>query len=230
MPTRIFSLGGSAIVPGKVDYSLLKKLKSLILGLSRREQVVIVCGGGRTAREYISALEKEGASEYERCSVGIECTRLNALLVALFLGQLANSHIPTTTGEFLKAMKKHRIVVTGGGLEDAHIGTTSDGTTAFLTALLHEKEFINLTNVSGLYDKDPRKFRNAKLVPRISYGDFWKLMGKVKEKPGQHFILDSYATKIITKNKIRVAILDGKEIKNISSYLDGRKFVGSVIG
>lgn len=229
MKTRIFSLGGSVIVPGKVDYPLLKSFKALILKIAREEKVVIVCGGGKTARNYISALEKEGASEYERCRVGIECTRLNALLVAVFLGKQANSHIPSTTREFLQALKKHRIVVTGGGLEDAHIGTTSDGTTAFLTALLGEKEFINLTNVSGLYNKDPEKFKDAELIPRISYKDFGKLMARVKEKPGQHFILDSYATRIINRKKIRVAILGGRDVKNLASYLDGKKFIGSVI-
>jgi len=230
MPARIFSLGGSVIVPGRVDIALLKRLKSIFLKISKKEKVVIVCGGGRIARDYIQALEKEGASEFERCTVGIECTRLNALLVALFLGKNANSDIPSTTKEFLQEYKNNRIVVTGGGLEDAHIGTTSDGTTAFLTALLKEKEFINLTNVAGLYDKDPAKSRDAKLIPKISHEGFQKMMSKVKEKPGQHFILDSYATKVINQKKIMVVILDGKNVANLTSYLAGRSFIGSVIG
>ncbi len=230
MPTRIFSFGGSVIVPGKVNYSLLKKLKSFILKISKKEKAVIVCGGGRIARDYIQALEKEGASAYDRCKIGIECTRLNALLVSLFLGKPASPKVPETTKEFLELFKKYKVVVTGGGLESAHIGTTSDGTTAFLTALLREKEFINLTNVSGLYDKDPTKFRNAKLIRKISYKDFEKMMKKVKEKPGQHFILDSYATKVISQNKIKVAILNGRDLKNLESYLREGKFIGTLIG
>lgn len=229
MEPLIFSLGGSIIVPKNVDLLFLKKFKKFLLKISKKRKVVIVTGGGRTARNYIMALEKAGSSVRERNIIGIECTRLNALLLTTFLAKIANPSIPVTTKEFLSFYKKFRIIVTGGGLEESHLGTTSDGTTAFITEKLKVKEFINLTNVNGVYNKDPKTHKDARLIKKLSYKEFEKLMDKIKEKPGQHFILDSYALKIIKKNKIRVAILNGRNLKNLNNYLNGKKFIGSVI-
>ena len=95
---------------------------------------------------------------------------------------------------------------------------------------LKEKEFINLTNVNGVYNKDPKFYKDARLIRNLSYADFGKLLSKVKEKPGQHFILDRLAFRIIKQNKIKVAILNGRDIKNLKAYLQGKRFAGSVIG
>ena len=44
MKTIIFSLGGSIIVPNKVDYLFLGKFKKLLLRLSKNSKIVVVCG------------------------------------------------------------------------------------------------------------------------------------------------------------------------------------------
>ena len=224
----ILSVGGSIIVPDNDDYVFLKNFKKLLQSLSKKYRIVIVCGGGRTARNYIQALEKEGISKYDQNIIGIYCTRLNALLLTSFLG--ANKEIPTNMKEFYQLLKKNKILVTGGGLEKFEIGSTSDGTTAVIARRLNTKMFINLTNVNGLYDRDPRKFRNAKLIRQISHEDFEKIMKRVKEKPGQHFILDSLATRIILMEKIKAIILNGHNLKNLENFLQGKRFVGTVIG
>lgn len=230
MKQIIFSLGGSIIVPNKIDYHFLKKFKTFIAKLAKKHKIAIICGGGKTARDYIKALEKEKATIHERNTVGIECTRLNALVLATFLGKLANQKVPLTTKEFLKMRKRYKVVVTGGGLEKHHVGTTSDGTTAYITAKLRAKQFINLTNVNGVYNKNPIIHRNAKRLRKLSYKKLYQRIKNIKEKPGQHFILDKYATQVITKHKIKVAVMNGRNIKNIENFLKGRKFVGSIIG
>jgi len=222
MDIIILSLGGSVIVPDKVDYAFLSKFKKLILALAKKKKIVICTGGGKTARNYIYALEKEGLSKHNRDMIGIEATRLNAKLVSSFL--LGSAEIPTTLKEVKNALKKRRIVICGG----LRPGITSDGTTAEIARYLKAKSFINITNVKGLCNKDPKKYKDAKLIPKISYKEFAKMMRKVKEKPGQHFILDSLATKIIQKSKIKVIIL-GKNLQNLENCLKGRHFVGTII-
>jgi len=222
MDVIILSLGGSIIVPDKVDYTFLRKFKKLILALAKRKKVVICTGGGKTARNYIRALEKEGLSKHNRDMIGIEATRLNAKLVSTFL--LGSVEIPTTLKEVKNALKKRKIVICGG----LRPGITSDGTTAEIARFLKAKSFVNITNVKGLYNKDPKKYKNAKFIPKISYKKFTKMMKKVKEKPGQHFILDSLATKIIQKSKIKAIIL-GKNLQNLENCLKGRHFIGTII-
>ena len=52
----VISLGGSLIVPEKVDVKFLKEFKKIILKNTKKHKFVIVCGGGSIARKYIQAL------------------------------------------------------------------------------------------------------------------------------------------------------------------------------
>lgn len=220
--TIVISLGGSTIVPDKVDYNFLKAFKNAIGKVRGKTRIVICTGGGSIAREYISALEKEGINAIDRDWMGIAATRLNAKLVGLFLGR-CNSEIPSSLNEVVESAKKHDIVVCGGLVP----GRTSDGSTAEIAKELKAEVFINMTNVAGLFDKDPKKYKDAKLIPTISHDEFAKIVRKIEEKPGQHFILDATAAKFSREAGIKVVILQG--IENLEKCLEGKKFIGTVI-
>ena len=224
----VISIGGSIIVPDGIDFRFLNKLKKVLFRLSKKHRIVVITGGGKTARRYIEALEKEGASEYTRDLVGIECTRLNARFLSSFLGYLYKE-VPRTLREVSVMLSRSRIVVCGGLGQGRRVdgGRTSDGTSAEIAQYIWAHLFINMTNVKGLYTKDPRKFKDAKFIPKISYKEFNKIMSKVKEKPGSHFILDSFAFRIVSRKKIKTIILCG--VKNLQGAIEGKKFVGTVI-
>jgi len=218
----VISLGGSVIVPSDVDYVFLKKFKKLVLEEAKKRKVVICTGGGKTARNYIEALGKVRASNYEKDSIGIAATRLNATLLSFFLG--LHGDISLSLKEVKKCLKKNNIVICGG----IRPGVTTDGITAEIAKALHASMLVNITNVKGLYDKNPVKYKDAKLIRKISYKGFTKMLRKVKEKPGQHFVLDSYCTDIIQKEKI-IAVILCKNIANIEKFLKGKRFVGTTI-
>ncbi len=59
MNTTVISLGGSIIVPDKIDVPFLKKLKTTILShIKKGNRVVLVCGGGSVCRTYQKAATK----------------------------------------------------------------------------------------------------------------------------------------------------------------------------
>ena len=219
--TIVISLGGSIIVPKEVDYKFLKEFKKTILSV-KNKKIVICTGGGFTARDYIQALRKEKLNDYTQDLIGIEVTRLNAKLVASFIRK-CNQEIPTTLEQVKELLQTHNIVICGG----LSSGQTSDGTTATIADYLDAKEMINITNVKGLYDKDPRKFKNAKFIPKISHKEFYKMISKLKKEPGQHFVLDTLAAEIAMKAKIKVVILQG--MKNLKGCITKKKFVGTII-
>ena len=129
--------------------------------------------------------------------------------------------------EFLikSLLKKNNLIICGAlGYEPK---MTSDGTAANIAREIKADYFINITNVSGLYDKDPRKNKNAKFISRINFNDFLKIVMKIKYKPGQHFVLDQTAAEIITKYKIKTVILKG--VNNLEGFLREKKFIGTVI-
>lgn len=223
----VISIGGSIIIPDDVNYDFLVRLKKTIFRLSKKHKIVIVTGGGKTARKYIKALAKNGASEYIQDVIGIECTRLNARLVSSFFG--ISREIPKTLEEVSSLISSFRLVICGGLGKGKLIGVgkTSDGTSAEVAQRIGAHLFINMTDVNGLYSKDPKRYKDAKFIPNISYSNFNKIISKVKEKPGEHFILDSYAAKIISRHKIRTIILRG--INNLGGAIENKKFVGTVI-
>ena len=225
MKPIVMSVGGSIFNPEGFNFNFVKKLKSVLTKVAKKRKVVVVCGGGKTARNYIIPLRNAGVNE-KRCElIGIGITRMNARFFLNFFGKIASQHVPASMKEVSNLLKRSSIVFTGGlrFVPDS----TSDGTAAGL-ANYFKTDFINMTNVKGLYTKDPRKFRDAKFIPKISFNSFNKITSKMKYKAGQHFVLDQNAAKIIKKHKIKTYIV-GPDLKNFEKLIKGKKFTGTII-
>lgn len=221
----VLSLGGSLIIPDGINVSYLKKFREVIKRNSRKYKFIIVCGGGSVARKYIYALREIGINETLQSMAGISATRTNARFMSYFFNQNPWNGIPQKMEEIHKYLKSQDIVFCGA--LEYKPNQTSDSTSAQIAE--HFKSiFINLTNVSGLYDKNPKKFKNAKFIPEISWEEFDRLANKMKYKPGQHFVLDQTASKTIMKNKITTYII-GQNAKQLDNLLNGRKFKGTEI-
>ncbi len=221
----VLSLGGSLIIPENIDVEFLRKFKRTILKYKERRKFIVVCGGGSIARKYISALRGEGINEKLQCFSGISATRMNARFMNYFFNINPEHGIPHTL-ETLKKYLKDYDVVFCGALEYKPNQTT-DSTAAELARTFRDV-FINLTNVSGLYDKNPKVHKNAKFIPKISWREFYRRANQSKYKPGQHFVLDQTASKIIMKFRIPTYIL-GKDLKQLENVLNGKKFTGTLI-
>lgn len=221
----VLSLGGSLIIPENVDYEFLKKFKKTILKNIHKCKFVIVCGGGSIARKYIFALEKEGMNETFQSFAGISATRMNARFMSYFFHQDQARGIPHKMSELKKYIKKFDIVFCGA--LEYKPRQTSDSTSAEI-AKEFKTIFVNLTDVQGLHDKNPKKFKNAKFISKISWKNFDKMANKLKFKPGQHFVLDQRASKLILKYKIPTYIL-GKDMKQLDNLLNGKEFKGTKI-
>lgn len=222
----VISLGGSLIIPDDVNIKYLKEFKKIILRNKARNKFIIVCGGGSIARKYIAALKETGINEKLQSFSGISATRMNARFMSYFFNLNPEQGIPHTTKILKKYIRKQDVVFCGA-LEYKE-NQTSDSTTAEI-ARKFKTIFINLTDVSGLYNKNPKEFKDAKFIPKISWEEFNKIVDKIKFKPGQHFVLDQTAAKMIKKNRITTYIL-GKNMNELDKLLKGKKFKGTIIG
>lgn len=223
----VISLGGSLIIPGKIDVRFLEDFRRIILRNKDNYKFVIVCGGGSTARNYIEGLENQKIRnlEYFQNLLGISVTRINARFMSYFFEKDANQGIPHEIKEVRNLLLKHDIVFCGALRYEKK--QTSDSTAAKL-AKAFNSDFINMTNINGLYDKNPKTHRSAKFIPEISHKDFLKKANEIKFKPGQHFVLDQSAAKIINKYKIKTIIIGG-DVRNLHNLLNGKHFIGTVI-
>lgn len=221
----VLSLGGSLIIPDDVNISFLRKFKEVIEKNSKNYRFVVVCGGGSVARKYIQGLKEAGKNHMFQSMAGISVTRLNARFMTYLFGKDANEGIPHDMKHVRSLLNKNNIVFCGA-LRYAP-NETSDGTAAKLAAYFM-CPFINLTNVQGLYTKNPSKFKDAKFIPKISWKDFHVMANKTKFHPGQHFVLDQSASEVIKDKKITTYIL-GQDMKQLDNLLKNKKFKGTVI-
>ena len=87
------SLGGSLIVPDKLDVKFLKNFKKIIEKFVKNKyRFVIYCGGGKLARDYQTAASKVVKLKNEDLDwLGIHATRLNAHFMETLFGNLAEN-------------------------------------------------------------------------------------------------------------------------------------------
>lgn len=223
----VLSLGGSMIVPDQIDTRFLKKFQETIQKHTKKYKFVVVCGGGSIARKYISGLSNtpEKNKRFHQGLLGIAATRLNARFMTYFFGDDANKGIPHDMQEVKNMLRLHDVVFCGA-LRYAR-DETSDATSAKL-ANFFKSDFINLTNVPGLYDKNPKTNKNAKFIPEITWAAFDKMAHSMKFTPGQHFVLDQTASTIIKKHKIPTYVL-GQDMKQLDRLLGSKDFKGTSI-
>ena len=181
----------------------LKDYASFLVKISKVCQPIVVAGGGNIARHYISHARLSGADESTLDELGIEISRLNAKLLIYALKNKAYSHPPTTLQEVKHAVDDGLIVVTGG----LHPGQSTNGTAALIAEKVKAEQFLNATDVDGVYDKDPNKFTNAKKFNRIELKNLKNMLVQEDSVAGGYDLMDIVALKIIERSKIKTIIL-----------------------
>ena len=224
--TVVLSLGGSLIAPGGssgIDTDFVSLLSSLILKNSKHQHFILICGGGKTARDYQNAANKIGKIKGEDLDwIGIQSTRLNAHLLKSIFG--SNSHPEIIFDPRTRVQLKKKILVAAGWKP----GFSTDYDSVVLAKTHKTRTIINLTNVDYVYTKDPRKFKDAKPIKHISWNEFRNLIGS-KWTPGLNAPFDPIASKLAQKLKLRVIIANGKNLGNLEKILEGKDFIGTVI-
>lgn len=220
----IISLGGSLIVPDEIDVNFLRRFKALIeLEVKKGKRFLLITGGGRTSRRYSETAKALGELNPDDLDwLGIHATRLNGHLLRTVFRKQAYPEI--ITNPFDKRKIEAKIIIAAG----YRPGWSTDYDAVLLARKYQADAVLNLSNIDYVYDKDPRKLRNAKPIKQISWRDFRKLVGD-KWDPGQNAPFDPVASKLAEKLKLRVVIINGKNIANLKNFLAGRKFKGTVI-
>ena len=143
----------SGKVFGVENIKILKDYARFLVKLSKTHQPIVVAGGGKIARHFISHARSSGADESTLDELGIEISRLNAKLLIYALKNKAYPHPPTSLKEAKNAVDSGLIVVAGG----LHPGQSTNGTAALIAEKVKAVAFLNATDVKGIYDSDPNK-------------------------------------------------------------------------
>lgn len=201
---------------GMDNVKLLKDYASFLVKISKICQPIIIAGGGNIARHYIAHARSSGADESTLDELGIEISRLNAKLLIYALKDKAYSHPPTTLQEVRHAVDDGLIVVAGG----LHPGQSTNGTAALIAEKINAEQFLNATDVDGVYDRDPNKFKNAKKFKRIELKNLRNMLVHEDSLAGGYDLMDIVALKIIERSKIKTRILKA-DIKTLEKAIKG---------
>ena len=226
----IISVGGSLVVPnGGIDTAFLSKFNSFIraqLAKNSNRQFFLVIGGGTTARHYRDAGRVVLGHELTHDDldwIGIHATKLNAHLVRTIFRDLAHPYI-LKHYEIIRKVTEPIVVAAGW-----KPGWSTDYDAVLLCEDYGVKTVINLSNIERVYNKDPRKFKDAKSYDKISWPNFRKIVGD-KWIPGINAPFDPVAAKKAQDLGVKVIVMDGANLENLKNYFNGKKFVGTTIG
>ncbi|HEX5981433.1 MAG TPA: UMP kinase, partial [Nitrososphaeraceae archaeon] len=103
---------------------------------------------------------------------------------------------------------------------------STNATSALIAEKTRASEFINATDVNGIYDSDPRKNKNAHLFAKIELDKLLNMLLKESSMAGEYDLLDIVALKVIERSKIRTKVILSNP-KNISNTIQGRKYIGT---
>ena len=206
----------SGKVFGVENIKILKDYARFLVKLSKTHQPIVVAGGGKIARHFISHARSSGADESTLDELGIEISRLNAKLLIYALKNKAYPHPPTSLKEAKHAVDSGLIVVAGG----LHPGQSTNGTAALIAEKVKAEQFLNATDVKGIYDSDPNKSKKAKLFKTIELKKLRGMLVKEDSVAGGYDLMDIVALKIIERSKIKTRVIQS-DIKTLEKAVKG---------
>lgn len=226
--TIILSLGGSLIVPKDIDTQFLTDFNLFIRKqiAEKNRRFFIICGGGWTTRHYQQAAVSvvgDGLPDEDKDWLGIHSTRLNAHLVRTIFRDIAN---PVIIEHYDRQYQiaDSRVVVCSGWKP----GWSTDYCAVMVARNYQSKTVINMSNIDKVYDKDPKKYPDAKPLDKITWDYFAGLVGDTWT-PGLNTPFDPIATQGAKELGLHVIILNGKNIANLEAAIDHTPFTGTLI-
>lgn len=177
----LLKLSGEALSGSKdngIDFErvveIAKEVKECLdMGFS----IAIVVGGGNFWRGKANDFMERQTSDY----IGMLATTMNALALQDAFRQIDVPVRVETAIEMRKVaefyirekcekhLEKGRVVIFGCGTGNPFFST--DTAAALRAAEINADILVKATNVDGIYDKDPKKYKEAKLIKETTYNE-----------------------------------------------------------
>lgn len=222
----VLKIGGSIIYDNQhLDTTIITKYVDIIKNLvNKGHQITVIVGGGRLARNIIKASKEIGGVNTYQDIIGVEVSRIHALLFIGALGDIAYQTTPRSFDQLREALSTGKVICMGG-LQPAQ---STNAVASLVAEIWRADMLINLSDVSKVYDKDPKKYPDAKGYDRISIDEFVQIIERNTETPGSYDLFDKVGVEIIKRSKIKLVFTNGKKPENILKIIKGEK-VGTTV-
>ena len=224
----LLKLSGEALMGDDsygIKLSVVDRIAMDIKNLSKKKiNICIVIGGGNIFRGL--AASADGMDRAQADYMGMLATVLNSLALqnalekinidtrvmsALPIQSICETYIRRRA---IRHMEKGRIVICAAGTGNPYFST--DTAAALRAAELTCDVIYKATQVDGIYNKDPKKFKNAKKYEKITYKKY--LNDNLK-------VMDSSAISVAKDNNIPIIVFSISEKDClIKTYVGKNKF------
>ena len=177
----LLKLSGEVLSGSKesgIDFNIVIEIaKEVKECLNMGFSIAIVVGGGNFWRGKANDFMERQTSDY----IGMLATTMNALALQDAFRQIDVPVRVETAIEMRKVaefylrekcekhLEKGRIVIFGCGTGNPFFST--DTAAALRAAEINADILVKATNVDGIYDKDPKKYKDAKLIKETTYNE-----------------------------------------------------------
>ena len=228
----LLKLSGEALL-GDHQYGIDPKIANMIARQVKKVtglgmQIGVVIGGGNIFRGYKASTE-DGMDRATADYMGMLATVMNALALedafkkegvdtrvqsAIEMPRVAESY---TRKRAIRHLEKGRVVIFAAGTGNPYFSTD---TAAALRALeIGADILMKATKVGGVYDKDPKLNKDAKLYPELSYKEIMEKDLKV---------MDMAAIGLAMEHKLPILVFNLFQEDNILKASQGEQ-LGSII-
>ena len=228
----VIKIGGSLLFSeGKtINSKRITEFCNIVKNNKEYDSIVIVCGGGIVAREYIDVIRDFTQNEALCDLIGIDISRINSLLIISNLKEFAYPQVPKSIEELSIAILTHKIVVMGG----LQPGQSTTSVAIEVAEYIYANKLIILTDVEGIFDKDPKLFKDAKLIKNLSYDKLREIIlqssGAKQAAAGEYRIFDAVSLQILKRSKITVMVISGKKLIQFKKFWNNEKeIIGTTI-
>src|SRR4030066_1984162 len=220
----VLRIGGS-VVASPINTELMGKYAELLCTLKKQgHEVAAVVGGGKLARDFITVAKNLELDEQAQDEIAISVSRLFAQLFLKKLGDISGRKVALTLDDAAECLSEGKIVVMGG----LKPGITTDAVAALVAERVKADLLVKGTDQDGVYDKDPRKHKDAIKLDHMFLDDLCKVLELSKHEAGMHQIIDPVAVEVLKRKRMKLIVVNGFNPENVLAAVNGGR-VGTVV-
>jgi hypothetical protein len=211
----VIKIGGSLAE----DPERLRVLCTELSEFAKKYAIIVVPGGGRFA---------DVVRDFDKCfTLSSEVSHRMAILGMDQFGLLLSQIIPNSCATYLLSDAKQlseigvvpvflpsRLMFQEDPLENSW-DVTSDSIAAYIASRLHVAKVLLVTDVDGIFTKDPRKHADAVLIERLSAEELLRLNHRTS--------VDRYLPKLLLDVQVDCYVVNGKHPERIEAILAGQQ-------
>lgn len=217
----VIKIGGSLAE----DPEWLRVLCTKLSEFAKKYEIVVVPGGGRFAdvvRDFDQRFTLSSGISHRMAILGMD--QFGLLLCQIIPNSCAtyllNDAKQLSEIRVVPIFLASRLMFREDPLENSW-DVTSDSIAAYVAGRLHVAKVVLVTDVDGIFTKDPKKYSGATLIEQLSAEELLKLNKRTS--------VDSYLPKLLLELQVDCYVVNGKHPERIEAILAGQQVTCTLI-